>query len=306
MNGPPDFLVLGAQKAGTTALYHFLGQHPEVFLPRLKEPHFFTYEGTEAGRTGPGRDSVIVREREAYLALFDAARPGQVRGEASPSYLYSAAAAEGILRHAPQVRLVAILRQPVDRAYSNYLHAVRTGREEAATFEEALAREPGRIRDGWGPLWHYLAKGRYDEQVARYRGLFGEEPLLVVLHEDLLHDPLCTVRRVYRHLGVDDAFEPRTETTHNASRVPTNAAARLVARAYAVLPGGLRERLLPHRLRHAVRDRVLATPPRLDPALRDALTRDEFDDSIRRLEGLLDRDLSSWLRPTAVEEPVRG
>lgn len=297
MSTPPDFLILGAQKAGTTALYHFLGQHDDLFLPGLKEPHFFSYVGTEARPTGPGRDSMIVRDPETYAALFASARRGQLRGEASPSYLYVPRAAHEIHRRAPDVRMVAILRQPVDRAYSNYLHAVRAGREDAGSFEEAIDREPQRIREGWGPLWHYLGKGFYDEQIARFHDLFARDALLVILHEDLKADPVATIQRVFRHLGVDDGFAPDVHAVHNASRVPRGPLARALARGYAAVPGHVRERLVPHRLRHAVRDRVLSSPPPLDPELRRAVLDAHFSTSIDRLEARIGRDLTSWRTP---------
>lgn len=294
MTPPPDFLVIGAQKAGTTALYHFLAQHPQLFLPTLKEPHHFSHVGTAGTPSGPGRDATIVRDRDAYERLFARAATGQRRGEASPSYLYVPRAADAIRERVPYVRMIAVLRQPVDRAYSNYLHAMRNGREDAPSFEEALEHESQRIRDGWGPLWHYLAKGRYAEQIERYHARFDPEQLLILLYEDLQREPVVSVQRVFHHVGVDDTYVPDVAEVHNASRVPRGAVARTLARSYAALPGGLRERLLPPRLRHAVRDRVLARPERLDPAVRVHLTEAHFGDDLVRLEALLQRDLSAW------------
>ena len=196
----PDFLILGAQKAGTTALYAYLRWHPQITGPSFKEVSFF--------------DRHYVRGERWYRAHMPVRRSGIV-GEASPSYLFHPSAPERVARMLPGARLIALLRNPVDRAFSHYQHEVALGREELP-FEDALAREDERmvgevermLRDpayfsyAW---WNYTyaARGRYAEQLERWFGSFPSEQLLVLLTDELAADTGATYERVLEFLGVD-------------------------------------------------------------------------------------------------------
>jgi sulfotransferase family protein len=196
----PDFLILGAQKAGTTALYAYLRWHPQVTGPSFKEVSFF--------------DRHYARGERWYRAHLPIRRSGIV-GEASPSYLFHPLAPERVARMLPRARLIALLRNPVDRAFSHYQHEVALGREELS-FEDALAREDERmqgelermLRDptyfshAW---WNYTyaSRGRYAEQLERWLDAFPREQLLVLFTEELAADTAGTYRRVLDFLGVD-------------------------------------------------------------------------------------------------------
>jgi sulfotransferase family protein len=196
----PDFLILGAQKAGTTALYAYLRWHPQVTGPSFKEVSFF--------------DRHYARGERWYRAHLPIRRSGIV-GEASPSYLFHPLAPERVARMLPRARLIALLRNPVDRAFSHYQHEVALGREELS-IEGALAREDERmqgelermLRDpsyfsyAW---WNYTyaARGRYAEQLERWLDAFPREQLLVLFTEELAADTAGTYRRVLDFLGVD-------------------------------------------------------------------------------------------------------
>lgn len=196
----PDFLILGAQKAGTTALYAYLRWHPQVTGPSFKEVSFF--------------DRHYAHGERWYRAHMPVRRSGIV-GEASPSYLFHPAAPERVARMLPRARLIALLRNPVDRAFSHYQHEVALGREELS-FEDALAREDERmegevermVRDpayfsyAW---WNYtyVARGRYAEQLERWYESFPSEQLLVLLTDELAADTAATYERVLQFLGVD-------------------------------------------------------------------------------------------------------
>ena len=126
----PNFLILGAQKAGTTSLFDYLGQHPEVYPSPIKETHFFDHGGVRQTYAGPVRiPGPKIKSLEEYEGLFDGVRDEKAVGEATPTYLYLPGVAERIRHHVPEARLIAILRDPVERAYSGYQHAVRNGRE---------------------------------------------------------------------------------------------------------------------------------------------------------------------------------
>ena len=196
----PDFLILGAQKAGTTALYAYLRWHPEITGPSFKEVSFF--------------DRHYVRGERWYRAHLPA-RPRGIVGEASPSYLFHPLAPERVARMLPDARLIALLRNPVDRAFSHYQHEVALGRE-SLSFEEAIDREDERMRGevermladpsyfshAW---WNftYLARGRYAEQLERWFASFPQEQLLVLLTDELAADTGATYRRVLDFLRVD-------------------------------------------------------------------------------------------------------
>jgi Sulfotransferase domain len=197
----PDFLILGAQKAGTTALYAYLRWHPQVTGPSFKEVSFF--------------DRHYARDERWYRAHMPVRRSGIV-GEASPSYLFHPLAPARVARMLPTARLIALLRNPVERAFSHYQHEVALGREQLS-FEDALAGEGGRMRGELErmledpryfshPWWNYTysARGRYAEQLERWFEVFPREQLLVLLTDELASDTAGTYRRTLDFLGVDE------------------------------------------------------------------------------------------------------
>ncbi len=157
MAGLPDFLIIGAARAGTTALHSYLRQAPDIFMPAHKEPNFFAFEDEALACRGPGAEFInnSVTRMADYRTLFAGAGPGQRLGEASPLYLYSPKAPERIAHHLPEVRMVAILRNPVDQAFSHFLYATKYRIEPIADFTEALRREEERMAAGWQPLFGY-------------------------------------------------------------------------------------------------------------------------------------------------------
>jgi Sulfotransferase domain len=196
----PDFLILGAQKAGTTALYAYLRWHPRIAGPSFKEVSYF--------------DRHYARGERWYRAHMPTRREGIV-GEASPSYLFHPFAPERVATLLPHARLIVLLRNPVDRAFSHYQHEVALGREPL-TFEQAVAREdermdgevermlrdPSYFSDAW---WNhtYLARGRYAEQLERWFADFPRAQMLILLTDELAEDPRETHRRVLEFLGVE-------------------------------------------------------------------------------------------------------
>jgi hypothetical protein len=197
----PDFLVIGAQKAGTTALYAYLRRHPAITGPSWKEVSFFDrhYARGEAWYRGNFPNRLRAR--------------GKLVGEASPSYLFHPLGPARVRELVPEARLVALVRNPVDRALSHYNHEVALGRE-TLSFEEALDAEEERLRgeeerlladpryfsrEWWSHT--YKARGRYAEQLERWLAVFPPEQLLIVPSEDLLGEPEATHARVLRFLG---------------------------------------------------------------------------------------------------------
>jgi hypothetical protein len=201
----PDFLIAGVPKAGTTALHAALVRHPGLFLPSVKEPKFFLSDGPPPASGGPG-DVQTYQEhvwRQAdYEALFDPAPPGAVRGEATPFYLYDLAAHDRIAKLLPDARLIVLLRDPVDRAHSNWTHLWNAGLEPEADFLTACRAEPRRIAAGWAAFWHYVALGRYGAQLRHLFQVFPREQVLLLRYRDLKDAPAATLDRVCAFLGV--------------------------------------------------------------------------------------------------------
>ena len=306
----PNFLIIGAPRTGTTSLWHHLDSHPQVYMSPVKEPKFFAFEGQEADfhgpppedRSGDNTAPWAITDLEAYRALFGGVTDENALGEASTLYLYyNEKAAELIRRYVPEAKLIAVLRDPVERAYSHFLFMRSHGREPLADFARALDAEEERVRERWWPAFHYARAGFYHEQLSRYFKLFGREQIRIYLYEDLQPDPSGVTRAVFRFLGVDDAFVPGDMSVkHNPSGVPRSE------KLYALLYSGCRwvrpfvEPHLPNRLRQRV-PRVVASlkkrnldKPRLSPEVRGRLV-GEYREDILRLQDLIGRDLSSWL-----------
>ena len=297
----PDFLIIGAAKSGTTALYHYLKQHPEIFASEARETNFFALKGQPANFHGPGDDRAVNRPSiftlDAYQALFLGAAVGQRAGEASPLYLYDEEAPTQIKALIPAVKLIVILRNPVDRAYASFLHLVRDGREPCTNFEEALEQEHRRVDAGWEHLWHYTGMGFYARQLARYLEVFDRSQLLVLFYDDFQTDPQRVIRSCFRFLDVDDGFVPDMSRRPNRSGVPR---LRWVQRFLA--GGGLAKRVASKLMPEAVRGRAVThirrmnlSRPELAPAVRHRLI-EVFRDDVRRLEEMLGRDLKNWRR----------
>ncbi|MEJ7640094.1 MAG: sulfotransferase [Singulisphaera sp.] len=208
----PNFIILGAAKAGTTALYHYLGQHPQVCMSRTKETNFLALMDDPLDFRGPGDRDYIARfsvtTLDGYREQFRGCEAKPAIGEASPLYLYSPKAPRLIGEFVPDAKLIAILRNPVDRAYSAFLHLVRDGRETVLDFGEALRREDERVRDGWEHIWHYRRMGCYFAQLDRYRQIFDPARITVCLHHDFKTKPIVVLRDLFRFLGVDESFTP--------------------------------------------------------------------------------------------------
>jgi hypothetical protein len=197
----PDFLVLGAQKAGTTALYEYLRRHPQITGPSWKEVSFFDRHWARGERWYRGNLPNLARKREKLV------------GEASPSYVFHPLAPQRVQEVVPEARLIVLVRNPVDRALSQYNHEVALGREPL-TFEEALDAEAERLRgeeermaadpryfsrEWWSHT--YQARGRYAEQLERWLTVFPREQLLVLPTDDLGSDPARAHAQVLEFLG---------------------------------------------------------------------------------------------------------
>ncbi len=300
----PDFLVIGAQKAGTTAVHRYLEQHPGIFMCPVKESNFFAMEGLTVDFRGPGdrealTGSPLVRtitSVDEYSDLFRDARPDQVVGEACPMYLYDPGAPERIARHIPDVRLIAVLRNPIRRAFSAYMMLRQSGRERLASFEEALAMEPLRVERNWEYAWRYADVGRYARQLSRYYEHFPRENILVYLHEDLITRPAEVISEMLDFVGADSSYPVEVGERFNVSGIPRlRFVHRLLTSDNVLRKAG--RRAVPTSVRQAAFRavaRLNAHRPEMSPVVERRLG-ESFRTEVVALSGLIDRDLSHWL-----------
>jgi Sulfotransferase family len=301
----PNFLIIGAQKSGTTSLYRYLRQHPEIYMSPVKEPRFFAFEGDEPDFRGPlrrdprtpwaGRPRGTVTDLGAYCDLFRGVTDEAAVGEASPYYLYSEKAPGRIRHHLPEAKMIAILRDPVERAYSQFLMERRNGQEPLADFRKALAAEERRARDNWW-IGQYRSRGFYHAQLDRYLKLFHPDQLRVYLYEDLEEDPVGMTHDIFRFLEVDDTFVPDTSWRSNVSGIPRSRALQTFAEQPNRLKGALKQFLpegLLKRMSANLRQRNLAKPPPMPESARRELTV-AYREDVAKLQRLIGRDLSRW------------
>jgi hypothetical protein len=289
----PNFIIVGAAKAGTTALYWYLSEHPAVYMSPVKETFYFAYGVDEAGRLLYGDPDVHrfpIKTLPEYEALFAAAGDATAIGEASPIYLECPQAAERIRSLIPGARIIASLRQPVDRAYSDYIMYLR---RRGRRLDPAHDLRPDAA---WArPDSRWMQVSRYAAQVRRYVDRFPAERIHVAVFDDLKRDAVGMTQSVYRFVGVDPSFRPDVETPHAAGGVPKS---RLLERLFS--NRALRSALQPLMPRGAAnwvrrfRSRTMEKPPALPPDLRRELT-EHFRADIAETSALIGRNLDHWL-----------
>jgi hypothetical protein len=297
----PNFLIIGAGKSGTTSLYYYLKQHPQVYMSPVKEPKFFAVEGMDLNFRGPDDEISMnrksVNDIERYQMLFREVTNERAIGEASTLYLHSSEAPFRIKHYIPKARLIAVLRNPVERAYSQFLHFVRDGQEPTTDFAQALREEETRVRDNWAPRWRNKYIGFYHAHLERYYNLFDRDQIMIHLYEDLRNDPATIVRSTYGFVGVDDAFAPDVSLKHNISGMPKSRALQTLIGKPNPLKAAVKP-LIPEKVRRRIsvslQTRNISGSPPLDPSIRRDLM-GLYREDILKLQDLIDRDLSMWL-----------
>ncbi|GAA4197956.1 sulfotransferase [Streptosporangium oxazolinicum] len=300
----PNFLTIGAPKAGTTALHAALARHPGLFMSPVKEPKFFLSDGPPPTKGGPG-DAQTYREhvwrREDYEALFGAAPPGTLTGESTPFYLYDLAAQRRIRAAIPDARLIVVLRDPVERAHSNWTHLWSAGLEPIGDVVRACAEEERRVRAGWAPFWHYLGLGKYGEQLKHLFTLFPRDQVLVYRYRDLVDRPAETLDRICRFLGVETGVVTEVPRENVTAHPEPTLEHRMLSRALRV--GSSVGRFLPSRVSVALTD-PLERRLQERARSRQPLTWDQreklisyFTEDVALLQKVTGEDFSDWLLP---------
>lgn len=301
-NNMPDFLVIGAGKSGTTSFNNYLEQHPEIFITPRKEPNFFAYETIKEEEIID--DPILLKhyrgsvtKLEDYLSLFDDAKGDQIKGEVSNMYLYDDGAILRIKKYVPDVKLIAILRQPAERLYSRYMHLVRENRAPENGFDDLLEKS-----SIWWKRPDLIKEGFYFQNLKKYFELFSPDKIKIFLYEDLRKG--TAVKEAYEFLEVNADFEPDLEVVLNKSGIiknkffynvisgngpVLNPIKRLTPNFYTRLKSSVKLK----KIQSEIQSKNLKRVP-LTKELRSEITSNLYLNEIDKLETLIKRDLSSW------------
>ena len=306
----PNFLLIGVPRSGTTSLAHYLRQHPDVYMAPRKESTYWVFDGRPPRFTGPGDEIFarhIISDRREYEALFDGVRHERAIGESSVYYFHQPSALARIEEELPDVKVVVVLRDPIERAYSAFTLLQRDGREVVDSFERALELEEERLRSGWEWAWGYRSASMYAAATADVVRRFGERALFV-RQDDLERDAHGVTSTIFEFLGVDPAFRPDV-----TARLNPGGQARSAGVQRMVTGGGLAQRMaaavVPARLKGRVWHLVVHNNTRSVP-ISDAdraVLAGAFEADLADTAAILGADLSDWARvPDPRTSEARG
>ncbi len=289
----PNFFIVGAAKSGTTSLYHYLDQHPDIFMSKVKEPHYFVDWDK------------YVKNLEEYEALFAGWNGERAVGEASTGYLYDPTTPARIKELVPDAKIIILLRNPADMAFTLWRHMRRLGkRGEHQTFKSALKAENARIndpgfkaknQDSWHGNFYYYSRALYHQQVKRYYDTFGKNNVHVIIFEEFAGNSIEKCREVFRYLGVDESFVPSIDRFNVGREVRHRGLQKLISKPperIKALAG-----FLPGRVRSRIKETLLRInakkAPTFEPSIKDELLT-SYRSDVEKLEKLLGRKLSIW------------
>jgi hypothetical protein len=272
----PTFLILGTSHAGTTSLYDYLDQHPEVFMSPIKEPAFFIFDGVPKSQIPENK----IGQLDMYKQLFSGVSHHKAVGDATPAYLFDERALKNIQHYVPKAKMIVVLRDPVDRAFSHFLHVYM---KDSKTYLEDFVRGFQTT-----PQSRYVQMGFYSSQLKGYFDHFQPDQFKIFLFDDVKKDSLFVAKQMFDFLEVDTHFSPNVDLQRNKSGIPKHALLK------ALLPyrSNLRKyipRFLADRLKQSMLER-----PILPDNIRKQLI-ETYREDILKLQSLIHRDLSAWL-----------
>ena len=290
-------MIIGAMKSGTTSLYSYIKQHPNIFMTSIKEPMFFNNFNQKNNYFIKGSVRNKINTLSQYYELFNSVKNEDAIGEASPTYLYNHKCPEIINKYLPNLKIIISLRQPAQRAYSNYLHSIRSGREPIKNFEKAIKEEEERIKNNWNPLYHYKNQGLYFNQLNRYYKIFSPENIHIIIFEEFIKNPQKTTKEIFNFLNVDSSFNINYKAVKNKSGIPKGFLGWIVqkARFYNIMPKIELSKYLPEKIILLLFNLIYSKPNKLNEELKNHLTNTYFREDIIKLEKLIKKDLHMWL-----------
>lgn len=303
----PNFLIIGAGKSGTTSVYHAIKQHPQVFMSAVKEPNFFALEGQQKinGYDADDPDGFnfypwAVTNLDDYQLLFDKVQHEKAIGESSTMYQYMPKAPQNIKKHIPDVKLIAIFRNPADRLYSRYQHLLREDRVPTEKFEDCF--EKGNL---WWQKNDLVQEGFYYTHMKRYFEIFDSKNIKIMLYEDLRKDPQAFMKELFVFLEIDENFEPDMSIRYNVSGKVKNKYVNYLIGQQSVIRRAIesvapavvqkaRDSAFMQRIVTNMRSKNLEKAP-LQQSVRKRLIEEIYADEIRQFSKLINRDLSHWM-----------
>ena len=297
-----NLFIVGAAKSGTTSLYHYLKQHPDIYLPLVKEPNFFSnVESTNpAAYLKPRKNKFyhnkVINDRLVYYNLYKGAQSSKILADASPSYLWDPNAAQKIHKHHSYAKIIILLRNPVERAFSHYLMDVKEGIQAEREFIEAIEKDNLTRPKVWGKAHLYLELGLYHDQVKRYLELFGEKKVKVILYQEFISNTRQVLEQICEFLHVDYRFVENINYNkiHNKYVAPRGKVSKTILTYKNKI--GFIKNLTPKFLKDFIRKHFLfkeVEKPRLNHKSKEFLY-NYYKSDIDKMEKLLNIDLSDW------------
>lgn len=297
----PNFFIVGAAKAGTSSIFRYMEQHPDIYFPRVKEPGYFAFAEADVNFQGPGDErlnNTVVTKLEDYLDLFGDVKSEKAIGEASVVYLHSVDAANRIKDMVPEAKIIVILRNPVDRALSSYAHKIRDGYEEVGVFMDAFSLGEERARLNWQHLWQYRDMSFYAEELERYFHAFPRENIAVYKYEELTNNPQKLLQNIFGFLEVDTSFVPEMSVRHNVSGRPKSRLIHRFFRGSSFFKDYLKP-LFSENMRFKIRSYVMkknVIKEKEHIGEKDIeYLKGIYSDDILKTQELIGKDLSGWL-----------
>lgn len=295
----PNFLIVGAQKSGTTSVFEYLSQHPEVYTPPCKEPHYFS--------NSPSPN--LAKNDKEYEDLFKNATNEKAIGEASVSYLIDPLAPIKIKKLIPEAKIIILLREPVDRSYSQWWHMYQLGHEKY-TFEKALSIEQKRINSKdfqkkikvYGGFFYYFQSSLYYNYVYKYLNIFGKKNVRIYIFEEFIYNLSKLCYELFKFINVNPNFKPDFKIYNKSHSPKIKNLQKLLTKPPSLLksvfdssPKSLKQKIYNNlKIIYWKNTKEVKKPP-LDPKLKKTL-RNEFITDIHKLEKLINRDLSLWYK----------
>lgn len=292
----PSFIIAGVARCGTTSLYHYMKQHPEIGFPTQKEPKYFSSIYLQFPHNGIGDntvDKIIVKDKDKYFDLFSKLENFKAIGEASSDYLYfHEYTVDAIKKELGDIPIIFSIRNPIERAYSAYNNLVRDGRE-SLEFMEALKKEKERIADNWDWMWAYKGGGLYADAIEHFQNEFSN--VKVVLFDDLENEPNKVLKEIFEFLNVDSSLIVNSETKYSHSGKPKNAFIAMLTDRNNKIIYTLRRTVMsfvPRSLLEKIASKMLNKDD--IPFEAKQYLQDFFKKDIEKLEKLISRDLCNW------------
>jgi hypothetical protein len=311
----PNFFIVGAAKAGTTSLYHYLAQHPAVYMSPIKEPNYFSTDidlnairpqvkerinllNIDAFIKGPMKTNIhraFITKEDQYLSLFRHVKNEKAIGDASASYLFSKVAAQNIYNFNSKAKIIIVLRQPVQRMYSHYL----MDRRMAVTtleFERALLEDRANPSQSWGSKSLYYELSEYFEQVKRYYDVFSREQILILLSDELRDDAQSTMQKIFLFLEISPDFRPNLKQEFNSGVLPRNSiVSKIITNNYLRIR--IRQAITNKSIKNIVK-KILFKKPTEEKIAEETNNNllEYFSNDIHKLSKLIQMDLSKWLK----------